>query len=89
MTRKPLSKEELNVIAGGVGGNNEATCFTCGTKMRRVEKDGGYWICDKCGFKQTSSDAETIAGIKAAVRAGQIQGIQYPVWWALVENNNL
>ena len=75
-----LSDRDLERVAGGVGGADEATCPVCGKAMR-VDKSFGdpVWFCDKCDVTQIASDAEFIEIVKYMEKLGY--PVDYPVWW--------
>ncbi|MCR5357458.1 MAG: hypothetical protein K6E63_08660 [Lachnospiraceae bacterium] len=75
---RELSDSELDKVAGGVGGANEATCPKCGKSM--TAKSDGTWECSSCNITQILSDAEYIEVLRAAEAAGQTAGLVYPVW---------
>ena len=60
-----LTDQDLEKVAGGVGGANEATCPICGIPMRKTDSGFGdpFWVCDKCGTNQIVSDAEFTLGL--------------------------
>lgn len=82
----PLSDEQVESVAGGVGGDNEATCPVCGTPMQLSGQTygSGVWVCGKCGAGQLFTDAETIEMIRYMEAIGY-PGIEYPVWWNQVK----
>lgn len=86
--RRPgaLSDRELEKVAGGVGGADEATCPKCGKPMRMTGKDfgDGFWSCGECGATQLLSDAETIEIIRYMEMIGYPE-IEYPIWWSQVK----
>ncbi len=79
-----LSDRDLEKVAGGVGGANEATCPICGKPMR-VDKSFGdpIWYCDKCDVNQIVSDAEFIEIVRYMEQLGY--PVDYPVWWKLIK----
>ena len=95
---RALSDSEVEKVAGGVGGADEATCPKCGKPMKKIvfggcgkpmEKiafGGGdpMWKCDKCGVNQLLPDAEFIEMVKYMEQIGY-PGIEYPIWWNQVK----
>lgn len=80
-----LTDQNLEKVAGGVGGANEATCPICGIPMRKTDSGFGdpFWVCDKCGTNQIVSDAEFIEIVRYMEQLGY--PVDYPVWWKLIK----
>ena len=85
-----LSDADIEQVSGGVGGLDEATCPCCAgnVAMNKVDNPYGdaFWTCPTCGTNQYFSDAETIEIIRA-MEAMNYPGIQYPVWWPMIQKN--
>ena len=86
--RKPHALSDLDMVkvAGGVGGENEATCPKCGKPMRATGQEfgDGFWVCDRCKVNQICSDAEFIEIVRY-MESINYPGIEYPVWWDMVK----
>ncbi|MBO4902072.1 MAG: hypothetical protein J5518_04705 [Lachnospiraceae bacterium] len=80
--KQRIDDEALAKVVGGLGGENEATCPKCGKPMKPA---GDFWHCDACKVDQFMSDADYIMTLKAAIAAGQTQGLVFPVWWDKVK----
>ena len=83
---RALSDSEVEKVAGGVGGADEATCPRCGKPMKKIVFGGGdpMWKCSKCGVNQLLPDAEFIEMVKYMEQIGY-PGIEYPIWWNQVK----
>lgn len=83
---RALSDSEVEKVAGGVGGADEATCPKCGKPMEKIVFGGGdpMWQCSKCGVNQLLPDAEFIEMVKYMEQIGY-PGIEYPIWWNQVK----
>lgn len=79
--RRILSDRELETVAGGVGGSNEATCPVCGKPMVMTGQEfgDGFWYCGDCGVNQIVTDAEFIEIVRYMEQLGY--PVEYPVWW--------
>ena len=86
----PLSDEAVGQVAGGVGGNNEATCPYCtgSITMNKISSPGcdDYWVCPNCGMLQILSDAETIQMIEYFEKIGYTD-FEYPSWWSQLQKS--
>lgn len=80
-----LSDREMAKVAGGLGGENEATCSVCGKPMRvsKVENGETFWRCDACKIEHNVSDAEYIALIDMMESFNC--PVEYPIWWPEVK----
>ena len=76
-----LSDDNLGMVVGGVGGDNEATCEVCGDPMLAgtYPDVGKGWKCAKCGITTNASDADVIALIPY-MDQNNIP-VNYPKWW--------
>ena len=83
---RALSDSEVEKVAGGVGGADEATCPKCGKPMKKIAFGGGdpMWECGACGVNQLLPDAEFIEMVKYMEQIGY-PGIEYPIWWNQVK----
>lgn len=80
-----LSDHDLEKVAGGVGGENEATCPVCGKPMKISNAGFGdsVWYCETCDMYQLLSDAEFVEMVKIMKQLGY--PVELPVWWDQVK----
>ena len=80
-----LSDRELEKVAGGVGGADEATCPKCGKPMTVNHNPYGddTWYCKDCDLTQLLSDAEFIEMVDVMKMLGY--PVELPVWWEKIK----